>query len=53
MAATDVQEGIIYLPEDLVRKSPGFTLDIGKYCTHTRTHAHTFNFSKEKLVKKS
>ena len=43
MAGLNIQEESLYLPEDAVRKSPGFTVDVGKYARiHalilTRTH---------------
>ena len=46
MAGLNVQEESLYLPEDVVRKSPGFTVDVGKSArihALTLTHTHTRN----------
>ena len=38
MDGIKIEEESIYLPEDIVRKSPGFTVDVGK---SGRIHART------------
>ena len=49
MAGLNIQEESLYLPEDAVRKSPGFTVDVGKSArihTLTLTHTHTVDVGK-------
>ena len=43
MAGLNVQEDSLYLPENIVRKSPGFTIDVGKSAhIHAPTLTHTY-----------
>ena len=44
MDGIKIEEESVYLPEDIVRTSPGFTVDVGKSArihSLTLTHTHT------------
>ena len=53
MAGLNIQEESLYLPEDAVRKSPGFTVDVGKSArihALTLTHTHTVDVGKSARI---
>ena len=53
MDGIKIEEESIYLPEDIVRKSPGFTVDVGKSArihSLTLTHTHTVDEGKSARI---
>ena len=51
MVDVTVEEDCVYLPEDIVRTSPGFTVDVGKMYIHKYTlHKHTHAYAHARLI---
>ena len=53
MAGLNIQEESLYLPEDAVRKSPGFTVDVGKSArihAPRLAHTHTVDVGKSACI---